>query len=197
MISRLQGTLLSREEGRVEVATPGGVVYEVEVPLTVAERLPPVGQEVELRTHLIVREDAQELYGFLDPVERILFLRLLTAKGVGGKQASKMLSTYSASRLVQILAERNVAALTRISGVGKKTAETLAVALSDRVEDLARELKAEVGADGAADGARAAVRALTALGMTALEAERAVRAVLNDGGADTPEELIKKALARR
>lgn len=196
MISRLRGTVLSRDGERVELATSGGVVYEVEVPLTVAERLPPVGEEVELRIVFIVRDDTQALYGLLDAGERALFQRLLTAKGVGGKQAVKMLSTYPARRLVQILAERNVAALTQVSGIGKKTAETLAVALSDRVEDL--DLGPAHGADGAeTDGAQAAVQALVALGMSFQEADRAVRAVLSGEESMDPDELIRRALAER
>jgi holliday junction DNA helicase RuvA len=197
VISRLRGTLLSREGERIELATPGGVVYEVEVPLTVVERLPAVGQEVELHIVFLVRDDAQSLYGLLDPGERALFQRLLTAKGVGGKQAVKMLSTYPARRLVQILAERNVPALTRVSGIGKKTAETLAVALSDRVDDL--DLGPAPGADGAeANTAQAAVQALIVLGMGVDDAERAVRAVLSDTTEpmDT-EELVRRALAKR
>lgn len=193
MISRLRGTLLSREEGKVEVATPGGVVYEVEVPLSVAERLPPLGQEVELRTVMVVREDVQELYGLLDVGERALFQRLLGTKGVGGKNAVSMLSTFPASRLVRVLTERNVAALTQVSGIGKKTAERLVLELSDRMKDL------EMGAESVAmaDGTEAAVRALTALGMTAQEAERAVRAVLNEEGVLETDELVRKALANR
>lgn len=193
MISRLRGTLLSREEGKVEVATPGGVVYEVEVPLSVAERLPPLGQEVELRTVMVVREDVQELYGLLDAGERALFQRLLGTKGVGGKNAVNMLSTFPASRLVRVLTERNVAALTQVSGIGKKTAERLVLELSDRVKDL------EMGAESVAmaDGTEAAVKALTALGMTAQEAERAVRAVLNKEGVLETDELVRKALANR
>jgi holliday junction DNA helicase RuvA len=193
MISRLRGTLLSREEGKVEVATPGGVVYEVEVPLSVAERLPPLGREVDLRTVMIVREDVQELYGLLDAGERALFQRLLATKGVGGKNAVNMLSTFPASRLVRVLAERNVAALTQVSGIGKKTAERLVLELSDRMDDL------EMGAEGVAmaDGTEAAVKALTALGMTALEAERAVRDVLSEEGMLETDELVRKALANR
>lgn len=195
MISRLRGTLLSRIEGRVEIATPGGVVYEVQVPLMVAERLPAIGEEVELRTVQVVREDAQELYGFLTVRERDLFQRLLGAKGVGGKHAVSMLSTFSAARLIRILMNRDIAALVQVPGIGKKSAETLAVALSDRVGDL--ELTAEPHELAAAEGVEAAVQALVALGMGVNEAEQAVRAVLEDGGASTPDELIRKALARR
>lgn len=192
MISRVRGTLVSHVESQVEVATAGGIVYAVEIPLSVAERLPAVGNEVELHTVFSVREDLQALYGFLDRKERSLFERLLTTKGVGGKNAVNMLSTYPAARLARILADRNVAALTQVSGIGKKTAERLIVELADRMDDLELEPEEELRAEGA----EAAVQALTALGMSAQEADRAVRAVLNDGGVDDPDELIRKALAR-
>lgn len=194
MISRLRGTLLSREEGRVEVATPGGVVYEVEIPLSVVERLPDVGNEVELRTLQVVREDAIALFGFMDGGERMLFQRLLGASGVGTKLALAMLSTFPAARLVRALTDREVAVLVQVPGVGKKTAERLALELSDRVRDLA--LGDPSGGLPAEGGAQAAVRALMALGMGPAEAERAVRAALDDGAPDEPDELIRRALRR-
>lgn len=194
MISRLRGTLISREEERVEVATPGGVVYEVEIPLTVAERLPALGEEVELRTHLVVREDAQILYGFLAAGERALFRRLLAAQGVGAKLALSMLSRYPAPRLARALAERDVAALVQVSGVGKKTAERLVLELADRMSELEVE---GAGSLEAPEGAQAAVQALVALGMQFADADSAVRAVLREGNPLTTQELIRKALGRK
>ncbi len=194
MISRLRGTLLSRTEERIEVATAGGVVYEVEVPLSVAERLPGVGEELELRTVQVVREDLHALYGFTERGERLLFQRLLGASGVGARLALAMLSTFPATRLVRALIERDVAALTQVSGVGKKTAERLILELSDRVNEL--DLASEVEAGGPAEGARAAVQALTALGMSFQEADAAVRAALDDDQDYGTDELIRRALAR-
>ena len=104
LISRLRGLLLTNDFSTVEVETSGGVVYEVEVPLTVVEHLPPIGTQVELRTVQVVREDSVSLFGFLEAHERDLFRRLLTASGVGAKLALAMLSTYSARRLAQALA---------------------------------------------------------------------------------------------
>jgi holliday junction DNA helicase RuvA len=195
MISRLRGTLLSRTEERIEVATAGGVVYEVEVPLSVAERLPGVGEELELRTVQVVREDLHALYGFTEPGERLLFQRLLGASGVGARLALAMLSTFPATRLVRALVERDVAALTQVSGVGKKTAERLILELSDRVKEL--DLASEVEAGGPAEGARAAVQALTALGMSFQEADAAVRAALDDDQDFGTDELVRRALARK
>jgi holliday junction DNA helicase RuvA len=194
LISRIRGTLLSRSEEGVELLTPGGVVYELDVPLSVAMRLPPVGDEVELRTVVVMREDASTLYGFLDGGERALFLRLIQTQGVGARLALAMLSTYPANRLRRALVERDVTALVQVSGVGKKTAERLVLELADRVADL------EVGdgaSGGSPDGVQEAVKALMALGMAFEEADTAVRAVLEEGAPADPSELVRKALARR
>jgi len=194
VISRLRGKLLSRRELGIEVATEGGVVYEVEVPLTVASRLPMVGELVELRTVQVVREDSVALYGFLEADERRLFQALLGATGVGAKLALAMLSTYSAPRLVRALSERDLPALVQIPGVGKKTAERLVVELADRVEQLGIE-QDTTPAGGV--GAHEAVRALVVLGMSFADAERRVRDALEDGKGLGPDELVRKALALR
>jgi Holliday junction DNA helicase RuvA len=194
VISRVRGKLLSRRELGVEVATEGGLVYEVEVPLTVASRLPAVGEFVELRTVQIVREDSVALYGFLDADERRLFQALLGATGVGAKLALAMLSTYSASRLVRALSERDLPVLVQVPGVGKKTAERLVVELADRVEQLGIE---QDTTPAGSVGAHEAVRALVALGMAFQDAERAVRDALEDGKGLGPDELVRKALALR
>ena len=192
MISRLKGTLLTRDLGSVEVETSGGVVYEVEVPLTVVERLPSEGAQIELRTLQVVREDSVSLFGFLKPHERELFKRLLSASGVGAKLALAMLSTYSAPRLAQALVERDLAALTQISGVGKKTAERISLELADRVKDLALVQEGFPGGSPLVEGA---VSALVALGYTFSDADTAVRKALVPGEDPTTEELIKKALS--
>lgn len=196
MISRLKGVVLARELDRVEVETPGGVVYEVEIPLTLLDRLPREGQAVELRTVHIVREDSAALYGFLEPHERALFLRLLNADRVGAKLALAMMSTFSARRLARALTEKDVTALTQIPGVGRKTAERLALELADKVQDLAIGPEGKGGA--AAPGAEEAVAALVGLGISFADADRAVRAVLDEAESPPPVDvLIRKALARR
>lgn len=194
MISRLRGTLLSRDPDGVEVETPGGVVYEVEVPTTVFERLPAVDQPVELRTLQIVREDSVALYGFITAGERTLFQRLLSASGVGPKVALAMLSTYSADRLARALVEKDVAALTRVSGVGKKTAERLALDLADKVTDLALS-PGPAAVAGGAPGVQEAVAALVALGYSFADADTAVRAALAQGEAESADVLIRRALS--
>jgi holliday junction DNA helicase RuvA len=196
MISRLKGVVLARDLERVEVETPGGVVYEVEIPLTLLDRLPREGQPVELRTVYIVREDSAALYGFLEPHERALFLRLLGADRVGAKLALAMMSTFSARRLARALTEKDLTALTQIPGVGRKTAERLALELADKVQDLAIGPEGKGGA--AAPGAEEAVAALMGLGISFTDADRAVRAVLDEAETPPPlDALIRKALARR
>ena len=176
----------------MEVATPGGVVYEVEIPLSVAERLPSPGQELELRVVQVVRDDFLGLYGFLEVAERTLFQRLLGASGVGARLALAMLSTYPAPRLARALVEKDVGALVQVSGVGRKTAERLVLELSDRVKDL--QLEGTAGARPT-EGAQAAVQALMALGMSFQDADRAVRGVLEKGDPSDVDELVRLALA--
>ena len=193
MISRLHGTLLARDTGRIELETRGGVVYEVEVPLTVLQRLPGLGAALELRTLQVVTDTSVALYGFIEAHERTLFQRLLTASGVGAKVALAMMSTYSAERLVRALVEKDTAALQQISGIGKKRAEKIALELADRVTDLAIVTPSTPGQMG---GAREAVQALVALGYSFTDADQAVRNVLESGAPDSTEDLIRQALAK-
>lgn len=193
MISRIRGVLLAREINRAEVMTPGGVAYEMEIPTTVYERLPRPGEEVELRTMLVIREDAQLLFGFLEDNERALFTRLIGATGVGPKLAISLLSALPGAALVRAIRDRNLAVLTGVSGVGKKTAERLSVELAGKLDDLAF---ASSGLAQQAPGVEEALRALVVLGMNALEAENAVRAVIQDRGPLPAQELIRAALAR-
>ncbi len=192
MISRVRGTLLTRELGRAEVLAASGVVYEIEIPLTVFERLPPAGNEVELLTHMVVREDSLTLVGFLDAGGRRVFARLLEAKGVGPRLALTMLSSLSSERLAAAINAREVDVLRRIPGVGKKTAERLVVDLGDKMEDLAIAAASPAGGHDA----ERAVGALVALGYGAAEAGGAVRRALDDEPELDGAGLIKAALAR-
>lgn len=199
MISRLKGTLISREPDHVEVETAGGVVYEIKIPLSILQRLPkPPAPDFEIRTLQLVREDSVTLYGFIESFERELFTRLLGAPKVGPKVAVAMLSTYSAGRLAQLLVEKDVAALTQVSGVGKKTAELIVLELADKVRDLAVEAGGlDRSGGGAGPGAQEAVAALVGLGYSFVDADAAVRrALAEDEGAGT-DELVRRALARR
>ncbi|GIT51658.1 MAG: Holliday junction branch migration protein RuvA [Gemmatimonadetes bacterium] len=192
MISRLQGKLLSRDAACVEVETSGGVVYEVEVPITVLQGLPSPGGSVELRTLQVVTESSIALYGFSSAHERLLFQRLLTATGVGAKLALAMMSTYSVERLARALVEKDSTALQQVSGIGKKKAEKIALDLADKVADLAIVTPV---VDGVTGGAQDAVQALVNLGYSFSVADTAVRAVLEDGIPDSTEELVRRALS--
>ncbi|NIP59925.1 MAG: Holliday junction branch migration protein RuvA [Gemmatimonadetes bacterium] len=192
MISRIRGTLLTREPERIEVMTGGGVGYELEIPLSVFEKLPRAGQEVELLTYQVVREDDLMLFGFLQPGERSLFGRLLGASGVGPRLALAMMSTLTPTALVRAITDREVATLVQVPGVGKKTAERIALELGDKLDDLA--LTAGPSVKGAA--AQEAVGALVALGYASSEASAAVRrSIEEDGPEEDAKALIRKALA--
>jgi Holliday junction DNA helicase RuvA len=193
VISRVRGELIVRDLERVEVMTSGGVGYEISIPTTVFERLPRLGEQVTLRTYHLVREDAVGLFGFLDETEKTVFTRLLTINGVGPRLALAMLSAMTAESVVRAVRERNATALTAVSGVGKKTAERVVLELTGKLDDIAFA----AGALGQrAPAAEEALRALTALGVTQGDADRAVRAVVQEKGSLSAPELIREALAR-
>ena len=125
MISRIRGTLLRRDLDSVEVMTGAGVGYTIAIPLTVFEKLPSEGSDIELRTYQVVREDAIELFGFLQEGERRLFGRLLTASGVGPRLALSMLSTLPPQRLVRAIVDKDIAALRQVPGLGTKRLRAL------------------------------------------------------------------------
>lgn len=170
--------------------TAGGVAYEISIPTTVFERLPVAGNEVELRTCQVVREDAVFLFGFIEETERMVFNRLLTAPGVGPRLALAMLSALPVPRLVRAIRERDVATLTGIPGVGRKTAERLSLDLASKLDDI----PVVVDARPTGDGVEEALKALAVLGYSAADAERAVRAVLGGNGAKAAGDLVKAAL---
>jgi len=193
MISRLRGKLISRDPGAIEIMTAAGVAYEVVVPLTVFERLPREGADLELRTLQVVREDGVTLYGFLDSAERAVFARLLTASGVGPRLALNMLSTLTPHRLLRAILEKDIATLRQIPGLGTKKAERLVVELADRLDDLSVQATGVPRAAGR--GAEEAVSALIALGYSPAEAAGAVRKALEaDVSLAGAEQVIRAAL---
>ena len=194
MISRVHGKLVRRDLGSIEVMTSGGVAYEMLIPLSVFERLPREGADVEMRTYHVVREDSAELFGFLEHSERVLFGRLLGASGVGPRLALNMLSTMPPERLITAITTKDIATLKRIPGLGAKKAERLVLELADRLDDIA----VTTVRTGAAAGATSeeAVHALVALGYNAAEASAAVRKALDEQGKLIGIDLIKAALAR-
>lgn len=194
MISRIRGELLDSEIDRVEVLTSGGVVYEVHVPLTVFQRLPPKESALELRTETVVRDDVPSLYGFLEEGERALFRMLMTVQMVGPRLAMSMMSTYDAPRLARALAEKDVPVLVQVSGLGKKTAARLILELADKVRNLAVAVEGE-GPD--TTQVTEAVAALVSLGYTFGDAEAEVRDAMKDATFDSAEEVIREVLSRR
>src|SRR5258705_17564 len=141
------------------VETPGGVGYEVVVPLGVMERLPAAGAEITLATELVVREDGWALYGFLDDAERRFFQRLTSVSGVGPKIGIALLSALGVERGARALREKNIGLLSSVSGIGRKTAERLALELGEKVEEFTETPSVEVPA-----GAEAAAKAPPRLG---------------------------------
>ncbi len=189
MIAAVRGTLIDKAGDRVVVATAGGVSYEVRVPLGVLERLPGQGVEVQLSTIPIVREDGWALYGFDNADERLVFERLLGVNGVGPRLALAIVSTLG-GRVARVLKEGEIAALCTVPGVGKKTAERIALELKDKLRDVGTG----PGAATPNVPAEQAVHALVNLGYNGSEADRAVRAVLSEKGPADTAELIRGAL---
>lgn len=190
MIAGVRGRLTAKSGDRVVVATAGGVSYELAVPLGVLERMPPEGQDVDLRTVLVVREDGWLLFGFDRDHERQVFQRLLGATGVGPRIALALLSTLGGGRVVAALRGGDLATLCTVPGIGRKTAERIVLELKDKLADLT----APGETPARAPAADQAVQALVNLGYGALDADRAVRAALADAGAATTAELIRRAL---
>ena len=195
MIAQVTGHLLAKDIDRVEVMTDGGVAYDIHIPLGVFESLPRVGERVALHTHLVVKEDGWQLFGFSSVYERRTFTKVLGAKGIGPSLALSLLSVLSAERLVSALRAKDIATLQSVKGVGRKKAEQLVLDLADKLDELAREPTGTVGRPASA-GADDAIRALQSLGYAPLDAEKAVRGALDAGTATNTPDLIRAALAR-
>lgn len=196
MIAHVSGTLLAKALDRVEVMTPGGVGYELSVPLSVYETLPKLGDDVRLHTYLVVKEDGWQLFGFASAFERQVFQRVLDAKGVGPALALGLLSTLSAERLVRAIREKDIVTLQSVPRVGRKKAEQLVLDLADKLDDVQVVTSGGV-ARSEGPAAEDAIRALVSLGYSMGDAERAVRGVLDDGGRGmSAPELIRRALTK-
>ncbi|MSR06714.1 MAG: Holliday junction branch migration protein RuvA [Gemmatimonadetes bacterium] len=191
MIAAVRGILTGKHGERVTVTTSGGVSYEIAVPIAVLERMPADGATVELRTVLVVREDAWSLYGFDTEYDKAVFQRLLSATGVGPKLALALVSTLGGARVVRSLKEGDLGTLCTVPGVGKKTAERMVVELKDKVGALGIPGTAQPGPGPVAEQA---VQALTNLGFASADADRAVRAAVAGNGTGNVAELIRTAL---
>ena len=190
MIGRLTGTLAEKAPPQVLVDV-NGVGYEIDVPMSTFYNLPALGERVILLTHLVVREDAELLYGFLTATERATFRELLKISGIGPRTALAILSGLSVTELAQAVAQQQVTRLTKVPGIGKKTAERLLLELKDR---LAPDLgaPATVASDAQAD----IVQALVALGYNEREAGAALKALPRDVGVAEGIKLALKALSK-
>jgi len=195
MIGFLRGQLVHKDPPHLVVEV-NGVGYEVEAPASTWTRLPELGHEVRLRTHLVIREDQHLLFGFATDAERQLFRDLIKVTGVGARIAVAILSGITVEGFARCVQMRDVAALTKLPGVGRKTAERLIVDLQDRIESLA----AGDGASGTGGTSGAAgtpeievIDALLALGYKSGEARRMIEQAQANGAKSTAE-LLRAAL---
>jgi len=196
VIGRLRGEIVYKHPPQLMLDV-GGVGYELEAPMSTFYDLPPVGESVTLVTHLAVREDAQMLYGFLREGDRALFRSLLKVSGVGARMALAILSGMDAQHFARCVQQEDVTALTRLPGIGKKTAQRLVMEMRDRVGSVPSGtptgIPSSTPSGGGEESALAdAVSALSALGYKPVEASRMAHAV--DDGSKTSEEIIRAAL---
>ena len=192
MIGSVRGRIASKTPPQLRVDV-GGIGYELEAPMSTFFHLPGVGEEVALLTHLVVREDAHILYAFGTEAERRLFRSLIKVSGVGPKIALALLSGISVEAFSRCVMNEDITALTKVPGIGRKTAERLVVEMRDRLKDP--EIPASIGAVPVAVGAspeNEAYGALIALGYRPAEATRLLKAV--GPGTHSTEELIRRAL---
>jgi len=198
MIARLSGTLLERRPPNL-LLDVGGVGYEVEAPMSVFDRLPETGQPCTLLIHQVVREDAHLLFGFAAASDRELFRSLLKISGVGPKVALGILSSVSAADFAMMVESGDSQALTRLPGIGKKTAERLILEMKSRLDGL--DIRPDSGASaasGATGGSNAASEAragLVALGYSPAEALKMIKAVGDESA--SAEAMIRQALKSR
>jgi Holliday junction DNA helicase RuvA len=203
MIAHLSGTLLSKQANLV-ILDVAGVGYEVTIPLSTFYDLEDLGSPVQLRIYTHVREDALQLYGFKTARERELFMRLISVSGIGPKLGITLLSGMSADEMIASIRTNNLARLTLIPGVGRKTAERLVVELREKVAALSSpELEEELGAKPEVrevpteEGVRAdALSALLNLGYQRAGAEKAIDSALGEGGDLSVESVLRRSLRK-
>jgi holliday junction DNA helicase RuvA len=200
MIGQLRGIILEKKPPQL-LLDVNGVGYEIDASMNTFYALPEVGKEIILFTHFVVREDAHHLYGFSGRDERSLFRTLLKVNGVGPKLALTILSSVEADEFVRCIVNNDTASLTRVPGIGKKTAERLIIEMRDKVSGLESVAvlpgSTPVSPENASRRAitQDAVSALIALGYKPPEASRAVSKV--DDGNMTSEDIIRRALREK
>jgi Holliday junction DNA helicase RuvA len=194
MISRLTGILAAKRAPQILIDC-NGVGYEADVSMTTFYQLPEVGEQVSIWTHLVVKEDSHSLVGFKGETERHLFRQLIRINGVGPKLALAILSGIDDQQFALCVANADVAMLTRLPGVGKKTAERLIIEMRDKVEAPGGDSSLQQVASAAQSAVSEAVEALQALGYRPAEAEKMIsRAQQQEDAAASASLLIKKAL---
>ncbi len=191
MIGRLRGILVAKQPPWI-VVDVGGVGYELEAPMSTFYDLPETGREVTLCTHYAVREDTVALYGFLRESERSLFRGVQKVSGIGAKTALAVLSGVSVEEFARLVQVGDIAALTRIPGIGKKTAERIVVELRDRVDALSAGGVPGLAGGVPQDPVSEASVALQSLGYKPNEVSRLVKDASAPG--DSAEDIIRKAL---
>ncbi|MDY6798195.1 MAG: Holliday junction branch migration protein RuvA [Pseudomonadota bacterium] len=201
MIGRIRGVLIEKSPAQALVECDG-LGYEIDIPYTTFFHLPEAGAEVTLHTHFVVREDAQSLYGFTARLDRDLFRLLIRVNGVGPKLAVGILSGLDADQFIRCVEAKDVSALVKLPGVGKKTAERLLIDMADRIGQLEVSFRAAGGVRAGDVAGRAPPRqdapteeaeaALIALGYKPQEAAKAVSRVAEEGMSS--QELIRLAL---
>lgn len=200
MIGRIRGILIEKQPTDIQVEV-AGIAYEVQVPMSTLFKLPEVGDAVTLHTHFVVREDAQQLFGFIELKDKTLFRTLIKVNGVGPKMALGILSSVDSDALVGLVQSNDIAALVAMPGIGKKTAERLVIELRDKIKDWetaggsAAVTGVKAASPNAASAAREAETALVSLGYKLPQAARAIAAVHKDRPEIvSSEELIRFAL---
>jgi len=190
MIAHLRGRIVAKHPNQV-IVEAGGVGYDVNITIPTFSELPAAGSEVALHIHTHVREDALALYGFLRAEEKRLFERLISVSGIGPKLAVTILSGMAAEAMVAAIRDNDVAQLTRIPGIGKKTAERMVLELRDKLEGLA----AAPAAPKASPLEEDVLSALVNLGYQRAAAERALARLASNGKGDSFEKLFRDTLA--
>jgi Holliday junction DNA helicase RuvA len=192
MIGRIAGTLLEKHPPGV-VVEAGGIGYEIDVPMSTFYNLPALGERVALLTHLAIRDDAHQLYGFLTVAERQAFRELIRIAGVGSRTALAVLSGMSVTELAQAVTLQDGGRLTKVPGIGKKTAERLLLELKGK---LGAALDGAAASTPATEGSADVLRALLALGYSEREAAAAARQLPSGTGVADGIRLALKSLAR-
>ncbi|MBC6413624.1 MAG: Holliday junction branch migration protein RuvA [Chromatiales bacterium] len=191
MIARLIGELILKSPPYLLIEV-GGIAYELQAPMSTFYKLPEIGEQVIVLTHQVVREDAHTLYAFINEYDKALFKELLKVRGVGAKMALAILSSMEENVFRQSIENEDVATLSRLPGIGTKTAQRLIVEMKDRFKDEFWQTPETAAANTSSDQSQPASNALVALGYKPSEARNLIKKVRTEG--KTVEAIIREAL---